>query len=224
MFTGIVQAKGRVARLDRNPFGVRLVIDRSGWTPFGGYTPAHGDSICVAGVCLTVVEPTAQTLAFDVIAETLAVTTLGSLKVGDPVNLEPAVLPTQPMGGHFMQGHVDGVGTVTAVTNTPAEYRITVTPPPGLLDYLAPKGSIAIDGVSLTLAGLTDTTFDVALIPTTLSLTTLADRKPGDRVNLEADILSKQLVHYLRRLRSGTTGKPKGEPITMASLQAAGFV
>jgi riboflavin synthase alpha subunit len=222
MFTGIVQAIGRVARLDRHPFGIRLVVDRSGWTPPHGYRPAHGDSICVSGVCLTVVDATEQTLAFDVIAETLAKTTLGDLAVGGGVNLEPAVTPNQPLGGHFMQGHVDGVGVVEAIKADADEWRVTIQPPGELMDYIVPKGSVAIDGVSLTIATLTDTAFDVALIPTTLELTTLRDRKAGDRVNLEADVLSKTIVHYLRRM-GAAGGLREAQPVTMALLEQAGF-
>lgn len=220
MFTGIVQAKGKIARLDRNPFGVRLVVDRSTWNPPGGYVPAHGDSICVSGVCLTVVESTPATMSFDVIAETLAKTTLGGLAVGSEVNLEPAVMPSQPLGGHFMQGHVDGVGTVKHVVSTKEEWRTTIAAPPEILRYVVPKGSVAIDGVSLTVAALHEDSFDVALIPTTLSITTLGDRKQGDRVNLEADILSKTIVHHLERM-SAKTGAAE---VTMATLRDAGFV
>lgn len=221
MFTGIVQTRGRVARLDRNAFGLRLTVNTQGWTPAGGYRPGHGDSICVSGVCLTVVEATPDALAFDVIAETLDKTTLGRLAPGDAVNLEPAVLPTQPMGGHFMQGHVDGVGTIVGVRRGEDEVRLAVEPPAPLMDYVVPKGSIAIDGVSLTIASLIDTAFEVALIPTTLQLTTLGDAEKGDAVNLEADILSKTIVHHLRRIRRG--GGEDAEPVTMALLQRAGF-
>jgi len=220
MFTGIVQTTGRVAALERNAFGVRLTIDRGDWQPAQGRAPLPGDSICVSGVCLTVAAIDGSALAFDVIAQTLAMTTLGGLAEGDAVNLEPAVTASQPLGGHFMQGHVDGVGTIADVVATEAEWRITVRPPAGLMRYIIPKGSVAIDGVSLTLADVADQTFDVALIPTTLGLTTLGQRKQSDSVNLEADILAKTVVASLERMRRGGA---KDEPVTMDLLRAAGF-
>ncbi len=224
MFTGIVQAKGCVARIERNAFGIRLVVDGCGWpAEAGGYRPVHGDSICVSGVCLTVTDIAGGVLGFDVIAETLAKTTLGGLCEGDPVNLEPAVTANQPLGGHFMQGHVDGVGEVTHIHTGEDEHRVTVKPPDELVPYIIPKGSVAIDGVSLTLAEVKEDTFEVALIPTTLELTTLGQAKIGRRVNLEADIISKTVVHQLNRLR-GQSGDEKAGGLTMQSLREAGFV
>jgi riboflavin synthase len=205
----------------RNAFGVRLVIDRSGWTPPGGYQPGHGDSICVSGVCLTVTDADPGTLSFDVIAETLAKTTLGELGEGDGVNLEPAVLPNQPMSGHFLQGHVDTVGTITEVYSGKDEWRTTLTADPAFMDYVVPKGSIAIDGISLTLCDVTQDTFAVALIPTTLDLTTLGRKKPGDRVNLEGDVLVKTVIHTIRRWQAGAAGK---STITMDLLRENGFL
>ena len=219
MFTGIVQARCKVASMTRNSFGARLRIDTSNWSPAGGYVPGHGDSICVSGVCLTVAELSSGGLVFDVIAETLSKSTLGSLKVGSEVNIEPAVLPTQPLGGHFMQGHVDAVAEVVAVKDSPQEWRTTIKPPVELLATIIPKGSIAIDGVSLTIASVAEDRFDVALIPTTLKLTTLADRKPGDKVNIEADILAKTLVNYLEKF----TAAGGSSALTMQKLRDAGI-
>jgi riboflavin synthase len=198
MFTGIVQARGRVAAAERNAFGVRLVIDTQGWSP-ANTTLKPGDSVCVSGVCLTLVTQDQRGLHFDVIAETLAKTTLGERGPGSLVNLEPSLTPTSQLGGHFMQGHVDGVGKVTKVISNEAEWRVTVAAPKELVEYVVPKGSIAIDGVSLTVASVNQGEFDVALIPTTLQMTTLGQAKVGDRVNLEADILAKTVVHYLRQ-------------------------
>ena len=231
MFTGIVQGKGRVAAIDHNPFGLRLTVEQPGWSFEHGYVPEHGHSICVSGCCLTVAEATDAGLAFDVIAETLNKTTLGELEVGSEVNLEPAVTPTQPMGGHFMQGHVDAVGEVTAVHNGEDEWRTTVRPPAELMRYLIPKGSVAIDGISLTIAAVHNDAFDVALIPTTLDLTTLTHKKAGDRVNLEMDILSKTIVAQLERILSPgegqgqKQGQEQPDPgVTHALLARAGFV
>jgi len=217
MFTGIVQAKSTVTALTTHPFGVRLTVSREPLTLTA--TPALGDSICVSGVCLTVAQVTDTTFEFDVIAQTLSLTTLGRLAVGDPINLEPAVTPQQPLGGHFMQGHVDGIATVTEVHSSDDQWRTTFKPAAGLMDYIIPQGSIAVDGVSLTLAQVTDETFTVALIPTTLEQTTLGNRKVGDVVNLEADILSKTVVHALRR----QTGKCESS-VTMELLGDAGFL
>ncbi len=221
MFTGIVQAKGRIASINHNDFGTRLRVDGQGWPDPAIYKPAHGDSICVCGVCLTVVETGSGEIGFDVIAETLAKTNLGELKVGDPVNLEPPVTPSQPLGGHFMQGHVDGVGEVTHVHAGDDEHRVTIKPPAELIAYIIPKGSVAIDGISLTIAEVHDDTFEVALIPTTLDLTTLGDTTVGRRVNLEADIISKTVVHQLERLHGGGDKKPE---LTMQLLRDTGFM
>jgi len=226
MFTGIVQSTGRVAHLERHAFGVRLSIDPGSWTPAEGRVPRHGDSICVSGVCLTVAAIDGGVMSFDVIAETLEKTTLGSHSVGDPVNLEPAVTPNQPLGGHFMQGHIDGVGTVTTVAAGEDEWRITIKPPATLMRYMIPKGSVALDGVSMTLAAVHAETFEVAVIPTTLELTTLGQSKPGDGVNLEADILAKTTVHTLLRMRGAAQEpqEPEAAAVTMQTLRDAGFV
>ncbi|MEM7627129.1 MAG: riboflavin synthase [Planctomycetota bacterium] len=218
MFTGIVQTQGKLLTLARNDFGAHLTVGRGDLT-----TPvAHGDSVCVSGVCLTAIQITNDTLRFDVIAETLDKTKLGDLAEGDAVNLEPAVTPNQPLGGHFMQGHVDGVGEVVGVLDTPEEWRTTVRPPADLMGYIVSKGSIAIDGVSLTIASVSDGgTFDVALIPETLSRTTLGATGVGDRVNLEADILAKTVVNWLERTASA--GPSAKQEVTMDLLRKAGF-
>ena len=201
MFTGIVQTVGVIESADREAWGARLVVDIGDWTPELGYEPALGDSIAVSGVCLTLVAVEPRRLAFDVIGETLDRSKLAGLGTGDGVNLEPALLPNQPLGGHFVQGHVDGVGTVRDVKTDAADRRIYIEVPPGLRDYMVPKGGVAVDGVSLTIAELGDTWLSVALIPTTLdeSLTTLGTLEPGSVVNLEADVLTKTTVEYLRR-------------------------
>jgi riboflavin synthase len=155
-----------------------------------------GDSVAVNGVCLTAVEAADGTLAFDAVPETLARTSLGRLAPGAPVNLEPALRAGDPMGGHGLQGHVDGLARVRSVEPEGEGRRIWIDTPPGLLRYAVEKGSIAVDGVSLTVAALDDAGFAVALIPHTLAETTLGELAPGDDVNLEVDVLAK----YVERL------------------------
>ncbi len=218
MFTGIVQTRGRLESLQRNDFGARLTVSRNGLSgPIN-----HGDSICVSGVCLTAVAIDERSLGFDVIAETLAVTKLGELREGDAVNLEPALTLSQPLGGHFVQGHIDGVGEVVRVVDDPEQWRTTVRPPADFGKYLSPKGSVTVDGVSLTLAALNgDGTFDLALIPETLERTTLGQTREGERVNLEADILTKTVVRWLEQ-RAAAAGGFGG--VTAELLQEAGFM
>ncbi|MEQ8745801.1 riboflavin synthase [Pyruvatibacter sp.] len=191
MFTGIIQSTGRVASTDSTEGGRRLVIEAPDWA----HAPKPGDSIAVSGCCLTSID---GRLAFDVISETLNKTTLGDLAPGDRVNLEHACRPDSFLDGHIVQGHVDGVGEVAAVQDDPADWRVRIRPPAGLMEFVSPKGSVTVDGVSLTVADLDPETFEIALIPTTLDLTTLRDLTPGARVNLEMDVISKTVVHWLR--------------------------
>ena len=196
MFTGLVQAVGRIAAIEQRPFGVRLVVDANRWD----HTPELGESISVSGVCLTIAEPMkpGEPMRFDVVAETLDKTKLGDLIVGNGVNLERACRPNDLLGGHIVQGHVDGVATVTRVQNDPEDWRVRIEPPAELMEFTAPKGSICIDGVSLTIAALTAAHVEVALIPTTLEKTTLHALREGDSVNLEMDAVGKQVVHWLK--------------------------
>lgn len=172
MFTGLVREKGRVASFENGRLVVESTLDAE-----------IGDSVSVDGVCLTVVERGDERLAFDVVAETLARTK----PFGREANLEPSLRAGDPMGGHVVQGHVDGVGRVRSLTDG----RLVVETPPDLLRYVVEKGSIAIDGVSLTVAALGDNAFDVALVPHTLEKTTLGALRAGDLVNLEVDVLAK---------------------------------
>ncbi len=194
MFTGIVEAMGTVRALDRTGGG--------GWRlalrlPRGlGWELGRGESMAVSGVCLTMVHGEAGKLAFDLAEETLRVTTLGDLHVGDPVNLERPLRLDARIGGHLVLGHVDGVGRVSAVRPEGEGRRITVETPAGLRPLLIPKGSVTVDGVSLTVAELEGSAFSVALIPHTLAVTTLAVREAGSRVNLEMDVIGK----YVRAL------------------------
>ena len=220
MFTGIVQTTAAILCSDATPTGRRLTVERG--TLRGEVT--QGDSICVSGVCLTAIDIHDDRLGFDVIHETLLKTSIGQRVVGDRVNLEPAVTPNQPLGGHFMQGHVDGLAEVVAIHNDDGDYRIAIKPQSAysdLKDFIIPRGSVAIDGVSLTLARVHDDSFEVALIPETLSQTTLGTLAVGDAVNIEADILAKTVVHQLHRMQGGAE-KP-GHAVTVQLLERAGF-
>jgi riboflavin synthase len=183
MFTGIVRELGTVASFD----GSRLVV-AAAETVAGA---AVGDSVAVAGVCLTVVERDEARLAFDVVPESLSRTALGRLEPGSGVNLEPSLRVGDQLGGHVVQGHVDAVGGVRSVTPEGEGRRLWIDAPESVLAYCVEKGSIAVDGVSLTIAGFDDEGFEVALIPHTLAVTTLGALEPGDAVNLEADVLGK---------------------------------
>lgn len=211
MFTGLVQALGTVQSVEPREFGVRFVIDPGAWD----YRPREGDSVAVNGCCLTVISPDRAgedvpngRMAFDVIPETLTRSTLGRLKPGHRVNLEHAARADTLLGGHIVQGHIDGLGRVLAVTKNRTEYRLRISAPDTVMQCVVPKGSIAIEGVSLTVAAVEQPEsgppgwFEVALIPTTLDWTNLDERSEGDEVNLETDILARQAVHWLRHYAS----------------------
>ena len=188
MFTGIVEELGTVREAAAN----RLVVGAS--TVLAG--TKVGDSMAVSGACLTVVELTDDTFAVDLSAETLARTSLGSLKAGDPVDLERALTPASRMGGHVVQGHVDGVGTVASFGGKPEERVLSVELPAALARYIVEKGFVAVDGISLTVTEVRDTAFSAAVIPYTFDHTVLRFRRVGDPVNIEVDILAK----YVERL------------------------
>jgi riboflavin synthase alpha subunit len=192
VFTGIVRELGRVVSVAPVAGGVRIVVA----APVTAGSSAEGDSVAVSGVCLTAVAVADGELAFDAVPETLARTTIGGLAPGAGVNLEPALRAGEPLGGHYVQGHVDGTGTVERVSEDAGGRRLRVEAPEELLRYLVEKGSIALDGVSLTVAVLDRRGFEVALIPHTLAATTLGELAAGARVNLELDVLAK----YVERL------------------------
>ena len=185
MFTGLVREVGRVLTFEDG----RLVVECE-------TTAEPGDSVAVDGVCLTVTEARDGTLAFDVVPETLA----RVKPFRERVNLEPALRAGDALGGHYVQGHVDGVGTVTAVEPEGEGLRLRIDSDEDVCRYCIEKGSIAVEGVSLTIAGLADGGFELALVPHTLAHTTLGDLRPGDRVNLEVDVLGK----YVERLLGDT--------------------
>ncbi|HYH34614.1 MAG TPA: riboflavin synthase [Nocardioides sp.] len=193
MFTGIVEELGTVAAVEEQGDAIRLTIEAR--TVLEGTAP--GDSISVNGCCLTVVEHDGRRWRADVMQETLDKTSLRDAAPGDRVNLERAVTVERRLGGHVVQGHVDGVGTVVA--RRPSEHWevVEISVPDGLGRYLVDKGSVAVDGVSLTVVEAGRTTFTVSLIPETLSRTTLGTRRPGDRVNLEVDVIAKHVERLL---------------------------
>jgi riboflavin synthase len=193
MFTGIVQATGRVAGAEKRRGDLRLIVEAA---DFGCADIRPGDSISVSGCCLTVTEAGGGTLAFDVSNETLSLTTLGGLRVGDRVNLEPALRLSDRLGGHLVSGHVDGVGTIVAIEADARSQRWTIEAPAALARYIASRGSICVDGASLTVNAVTENRFGINLIPHTVAATTFGDRRVGDRVNLEVDLLAR----YLERL------------------------
>ena len=199
MFTGIVEELGTVEAIERQSDAVRLTVRAS--TVLQDARP--GDSIAVNGCCLTVAERTDATWTADVMAETLAKTGLGALAAGDRVNLERAVTAGTRLGGHLVQGHVDAVGSV--VRRQPGEHwdLVTLAMPRELAPYLVDKGSITVDGVSLTVVEARDDEFTVSLIPETLRRTTLGFREPGDAVNLEVDVIGKYVARQLE-LRLGS--------------------
>jgi riboflavin synthase alpha subunit len=194
VFTGIVRERGRVATVDQNGGGVHLRIEAAETAA----AAAPGDSVAVAGCCLTVTTAEEGALEFDAVPETLARTTLGRLEPGSQVNLEPALRAGEPLGGHFVQGHVDGRGRVTAFEPDGAGARLQIELEAALSRYCVEKGSVAIDGVSLTIAGLDEGGIEIALVPFTLEHTTLATLRAGDEVNVEVDLLAK----YAERLGS----------------------
>jgi riboflavin synthase len=191
MFTGIVRELGRVEGLDAAGETVRLRVR----APATAGEARVGDSVAVNGVCLTAVEVADGVVAFDTVPETLRRTSLGSLEPGASVNVEPSLRAGDPLGGHFVQGHVDGVGRVRRVDGEGLE----IEAPPELLRYCVEKGSVTVEGVSLTIAALGGETFSVALIPHTRAVTTLGALSEGDEVNLEADVLAKHVERLLPR-------------------------
>ncbi|QGN49329.1 riboflavin synthase [Micromonospora sp. WMMD558] len=207
MFTGIVEELGEVVRVTETAGDSALVAIRG---PLVTSDARHGDSIAVNGVCLTVVDVADGTFTADVMGETLRRSALGALRPGDPVNLERAAALGSRLGGHLVQGHVDGVGEV--VSREPADQWETVRfrLPAALARYVVEKGSITVDGVSLTVAGVGTDWFSVGLIPTTLKLTTLGTRGVGDPVNLEVDVLAKYVERLLGAHLPGEAGRPEG--------------
>lgn len=193
MFTGIIQDLGRVASREARGVDARLTIATQ---RMDLSKVAIGDSICVQGVCLTATSVSGNAFTADVSHETLSLTTLGDLQVGSPVNLEPSLRAGDPLGGHLVSGHVDGVAEVAAVSKDGDSLRVNITVPSALARYIARKGSVTVDGVSLTVNEVSAATFGVNLIPHTQSVTTLGGLRVGTRLNLEIDTVAR----YVERL------------------------
>jgi riboflavin synthase len=212
MFTGIVQATGMVRSLQPTGNGARLLVD----APDLPRPIADGASICVSGVCLTVIRSDAGSIEFDVVGESLSRSTLGSLAPGSRVNLERSLRAGDGLDGHMVQGHVDGTARIRHIDRS---HMVRFAADDSLMPYIIPKGSIAIEGVSLTIADVADGSFRVALIPTTLAATTLGSLRVGDRVNIETDILARTIVSTLERWRAAS----QSGGITMDLLREQGY-
>jgi riboflavin synthase alpha subunit len=206
MFTGLVESLGRIVTVTAAPAGLRVRVSAD--LAAGAIT---GESVAVNGVCLTVVEAGGEGLLFDVSPETVRVTTLGALAAGTLVNLERSMKADARVGGHFVQGHVDATGTIADVRQEGDSYRLTVGAPAALMPLIVPKGSIAVDGVSLTVASIDDAhdRFDVQLVPFTWRNTRFHAARTGDAVNLECDILGKYVARAIER-RTGVVGPAPG--------------
>lgn len=212
MFTGIVKELGRVERVDSTPGGARLAIA----VPQIASRVQIGDSVAINGVCLTVVRQEAGQLWFEAVMETLRRSNLGELRPGDQVNMEDALRVGEAMGGHFVQGHVDTTGVVQRLVSEGNAVVMVVSIPEEWGRYLVPKGSVAVDGVSLTVVDVSRSEFSVWLIPHTRAVTTLGQRHVGDRVNVEFDVLAKYLERLLEARRGGG--------VDMELLKRTGFL
>ncbi len=217
MFTGIIQAVGSIAHIESKGGDARLRI-HTGALDMGDVQ--RGDSIAVSGVCLTAIEHSANGFSADVSGETLARTTLGNLNVGTRVNLEKALMLSSRLGGHLVSGHVDGVAEVLERTAEARSVRLRMRAPVALARYIASKGSVCLDGVSLTVNVVEGALFDVNVVPHTLQSTTFGEFQPGFRVNLEVDLIAR----YLERLMLGERAADATSTITPAFLAEHGFL
>jgi riboflavin synthase len=216
MFTGIIEAVGAVKRLEPVGGDLRFIIDAGDLDMGDVHT---GDSIAVNGVCLTVIELDSTSFAADVSNETISLTSLKDLKTGSAVNLEKAMLPTTRMGGHLVSGHVDGLGTVVSKSEDARSVRLEIEVPAGLRKYIAVKGSICIDGISLTVNSVNDRIIGLNIVPHTQERTVIKHYARGSRVNLEVDLVAR----YLEALLLNMDEKDKGK-VNMDLLTRTGFV
>ena len=217
MFTGIILAVGKIAAIEHKSGDCRFTIDTG---KLSLKEVELGDSIAVNGVCLTAVERGPHYFCADVSNETLARTLLNSATVGAPVNLELALTPSTRMGGHIVSGHVDGIATIIEKQPDGRSFRFKFKAPDHLAKYIAEKGSICIDGISLTVNEVSGSVFGVNIVPHTLKETTLGNAAPGTRVNLEVDLLAR----YLERLMQGESAAREAQGVTEALLQRSGFL
>ena len=218
MFTGLVEGIGKVVRMTQSGDAGRLRLDIGDLAS----DVKVGDSVAINGACLTAVEIGGDVVEFDASAETLRVTTLGALRAGNAVNIERPLRVGDRLGGHFVLGHVDAVGTVAGVRKTSAQVTIQISAPEDVVANLIPRGSIAVDGISLTIAEIGGRGFSVVIIPHTLGNTTLESKSAGDRVNLELDVIGKYVARLLARMgKQGKTKSPQG--MTTDFLSEHGF-
>lgn len=211
MFTGLVSAMGEVVSLGMKPGGAVLAIKAA------GLEAETGDSIAISGACLTVTKISGKDLSFDLSLETLRSTTLGALRAGDRVNLEPSLRADGKLGGHFVSGHVDAVGKIKTKTGHGEAAKLEISAPPEVMDYLVEKGSVAVDGISLTVVDVLRDSFTVVIIPHTEQVTTIGLKGPGDAVNLEADIIGKYVHKFLK-------GQKNRDEKFLSALKGEGFV
>jgi len=216
MFTGIIESTGNIERIEHKSGDAKLTIN-VGLLDMSDV--ALGDSISCNGVCLTVVEFSENNYTADVSGETLKLTSLGSMTIGSSVNLEKALTPTTRLGGHLVSGHVDGVGEIMAIKNDSRSVKFEIKVPQGLAHYIAKKGSVCVDGVSLTVNEIEDEIFSINLVPHTLKETTASEYIVGSMVNLEVDLVAR----YLERLLTGQK-TDSGSKITKELLQNSGFM
>lgn len=215
MFTGIIEELGKVSALEKRGDGARITVSAK----IVGSDIKEGDSIAVNGVCLTALDVNSDSFSADVSGETLRASTLGNLSVGSVVNLERAVTPSTRLGGHIVQGHVDARGKFVSAVQSGDFWTVKIEFPKEIRQYLVYKGSVSVEGISLTVADLTDDHFEIAVIPKTWEMTNLSSLKEGDEVNLEADVIAK----YVERILQYGKAK-KGEDITMEKLEELGFI
>ena len=216
MFTGIIEALGSIAAMQEQGGDMRLYI-RTGKLSLSDVQ--LGDSICTSGVCLTAVELPGDGFWADVSRETLNFTTLGNLTVGDPVNLEKSLTPSSRLGGHIVSGHVDGVGEVVSLAQDARSVRFVLRVPDNLARYVAHKGSLCVDGTSLTVNAVNGSEFDLNIIPQTMAETVFSEYRPGSSVNLEVDVIAR----YLERLLQGE-GAASSDGLTYNTLMESGYL
>ena len=219
MFTGIIEETGRIRQISRGSKSVKLGIEASKVLE----DTKVGDSISTNGICLTVVGMDGRSFTVDVMAETLRMTSLNKLTTGSRVNLERALRLSDRLGGHLLSGHVDGLGVIGKITTEEIARVISIDTKPELLRYIVAKGSIAIDGISLTVVAVDERSFSVSIIPHTATVTTLLDKQPGDTVNLETDMIAKY-VEKLLLTKNSPPGKETSRRIDMGFLNENGFM